>query len=71
MAGRIDDGQGVSGCFSIRKVETAGMRGPDFAGGRIEGDGFGVDESGGGWDLHNAADSSHERRAREKSVLRG
>ena len=42
MARRIGDGQCISGGFSWRKVETAGMRGPDFSGGRIQGDDVGV-----------------------------
>ncbi len=42
FSGGIADGEGIRSGFVGRKIEAAIVRGPDFPGRRVEGDGFGV-----------------------------
>jgi|SRR5271165_3675352 len=42
LSGSVGNREGIPGGFFWREVDAAGMRGPDFAFGGIEGDGFGV-----------------------------
>src|SRR5271168_283264 len=58
VAGGVGDGEGVGGGFGGGDVDAAGVGGPDGAGLRLEGDGFGVGDAVAELDGFAAADGA-------------